>query len=320
LKNMPSLSHGVRIAGLGSSLPERVLTNEELALTVDTSDEWIRTRTGIRERRIAADGVLTSDLALQAGERALADAGFSGDDIDLVVVATSTPDMAFPSTASLVQDRIGATHAGAFDLAAACSGFVYALVAASGLLGNGALKRALVIGAETMSRITDWSDRSTCILFADGAGAAVLEACAPGTGLLAWELGSNGAGGPQLCVPAPDRKIVQNGREVFKFAVTTLDESVRRVTAMAGKSPADIDWLVPHQANTRIFEAAAKRLEIPLERVYSNLDCTGNTSAASIPIALAEMKQKDLLHPGQSIVLSGFGGGLTWASAIFQWV
>jgi 3-oxoacyl-[acyl-carrier-protein] synthase-3 len=316
---MPTLPHGIRIAGLGAALPDRVVTNDEISRLVDTSDEWILSRTGIRERRIAPDDVLTSDLAVQGGLRALADAGVSGDDVDLVVVATATPDMAFPSTASLVQDRIGASHAGAFDLSAACSGFVYALVAAAGLLGNGGLRRALVIGAETLSRITDWEDRSTCILFADGAGAAVIEPCAPGQGLLAWELGSNGAGGPQLCVPPPNRKIIQNGREVFKFAVTTLDESVRRVCEMAGLLPSDLDWLVPHQANTRIFESAAKRLEIPMDHVYSNLDRTGNTSAASIPIALAEMKAKGLLQPGQKVALSGFGGGLTWASAIFRW-
>lgn len=316
---MPVLPHGTRIVGLGASLPERVLTNEDLARMVETSDEWIRTRTGISERHIAAEGERTSDLATRAAERALADAGLTGDDISLVVVATSTSDMPFPSTASIVQDRIGAKNAGAFDLSAACSGFVYALITASGLLGNGALGRALVIGAETMSRITDWEDRSTCILFADGAGAAVLEPCKKGTGMLAWEMGSNGAGGPLLCVPPPKRKVVQNGREVFKFAVTTLEESVRRVADMAGLSPSDLDWLTPHQANTRIFEAAAKRLEIPLERVYSNLDRTGNTSAASIPIALAEMKAKDLLRPGQNVALSGFGGGLSWATAIFRW-
>lgn len=316
---MPSLPHGIRIAGLGSALPDRVLTNEDLARMVDTSDEWIQTRTGISERHIAADGERTSDLAALAAERALADAGLTGEDISLVVVATSTPDMAFPSTASIVQNRIGAKSAGAFDLSAACSGFVYALIAASGLLGDGGLGRALVIGAETMSRITNWEDRTTCILFADGAGAAVVEPCAAGDGLLAWELGSNGAGGPLLCVPPPDGKVVQNGREVFKFAVTTLEESVRRVAEMAGLSPLDLDWLVPHQANTRIFEAAAKRLEIPLERVYSNLDRTGNTSAASIPIALAEMQATNLFRPGQNVALSGFGGGLSWATAVFRW-
>jgi 3-oxoacyl-[acyl-carrier-protein] synthase-3 len=319
IEDMPTLPHGTRIIGLGAALPERVLTNEDLARMVETSDEWIRTRTGISERHIAEKDVLTSDLATRAAERALEDAGLTGADINLVVVATATPDMPFPSTASLVQDRIGARNAGAFDLSAACSGFVYALIAASGLLGNGALGRALVIGAETLSRITDWEDRSTCILFADGAGAAVLEASEPGTGMLAWELGSNGAGGPLLCVPPPERKIIQNGREVFKFAVTTLEESVRRVAGMAGLPPSDLDWIVPHQANTRIFEAAAKRLEIPLERVYSNLDRTGNTSAASIPIALAEMKAKDLPRPGQNVALCGFGGGLTWASAVFRW-
>lgn len=317
--SMPTLPHGIRIAGLGAALPKRVLTNEDLARMVDTSDEWIRTRTGISERRIAEDDEMTSDLAVRAAERALDDAGLTGEDISLVVVATSTPDMPFPSTASIVQHRIGAGSAGAFDLSAACSGFMYAVVAASGLLGQGALGRALVIGAETMSRITNWEDRTTCILFADGAGAAVLEPCDNGSGMLAWELGSNGAGGPLLCVPPPSRKIVQNGREVFKFAVTTLEDSVRRVADMAGLSVSDLAWLVPHQANTRIFEAAAKRLEIPLERVYSNLDHTGNTSAASIPIALAEMKSAGLLQSGQPVALSGFGGGLSWATAIFRW-
>jgi 3-oxoacyl-[acyl-carrier-protein] synthase-3 len=286
---------------------------------VDTNDEWIVTRTGIHERRVVDDGVTTSDLATAAAKAALADAGVAGDDIDLVVVASATPDMPFPSTASLVQDRIGARHAGAFDLSAACSGFVYALVMTSGMLGNGAFRRALVIGAESLSRITDWTDRSTCILFGDGAGAAVVEAAPAGQGLLSFELGSNGAGGVYLAVPAPNRKIIQNGREVYKFAVHTLGESISRVAEMACVNPRELDWIVPHQANTRIFEAAAKRLEIPLERVYSNLDRVGNTSAASIPIALSEMKGRGLLSPGQLVGLCGFGGGLSWASAILRY-
>lgn len=316
---MPSLPHGIRVLGLGSELPPDILTNEELSRRVDTSDEWILSRTGIRERRIAGEDIRTSDLAFGAAQRALEDAGIGADELDLVVVATATADMPFPSTASIVQGRLGARRAGAFDLSAACSGFVYATVVAAGLMGAGAYRKALVIGAETFSRIINWEDRTTCILFGDGAGAAVLEACEPGQGLLAWELGSDGAAGGVLAVPPPDRKVVQNGREVFKFAVTTLDESVRRVLDMAGCSPADLAWLVPHQANTRIFDAAAKRLEIPPERVYSNLDRIGNTSAASIPIALAEMKAKGLLEPGQLVALSGFGGGLSWASALFRW-
>lgn len=316
---MPSHPHGVRISGVGAYLPPRIVTNDDLALQVETSDEWIVARTGIRERRIAADGVRTSDLAVHAAERALMDRGMAAEDLDLIVTATATPDMAFPSTASLVQDRIGAIHAGAFDLSAACSGFVYALIVAAGLMAAGGYRRVMLIGAETLSRITNWEDRSTCILFADGAGAAILEPCERGSGLLTWEMGSDGSGGSDLSVPPPDRKILQNGREVFKFAVRTLDESVRRVLCEAGRAPDDLDWLVPHQANVRIFEAAARRLEIPMDRVYSNLDRTGNTSAASIPIALAEMKARGIPREGQLVALSGFGGGLTWASALFHW-
>lgn len=317
---MPSFPYGIRIAGLGSCLPPRILGNDELSRMVDTNDEWIVSRTGIHERRIVDDGVNTSDIATEAALAALSDAKTDPSEIGLVIVASATPDMPFPSTACLVQNRIGAHSAGAFDLSAACSGFAYALVMAAGLMGDGGVRKALVIGAETLSRITNWTDRATCILFGDGAGAAVVERCDAGQGMLAWELGSNGAGGPHLCVPPPDRKIIQNGREVFKFAVHTLGESVARVCDMCQVGTSDLDWIVPHQANTRIFEAAAKRLEIPMARVYSNLDRTGNTSAASIPIALAEMKAADLLLPGQLVALSGFGGGLTWATSVFRWV
>ena len=316
---MPKFPYGICIAGLGSCLPPRILGNDELSQMVDTNDEWIVSRTGIHERRIVDEGVTTSDLATEAALAALADAKTDPSEIGLVIVATATPDMPFPSTACMVQNRIGAPNAGAFDLSAACSGFAYAIVTAAGLMGEGGVRKALVIGAETLSRITNWADRSTCILFGDGAGAAVIERCDAGQGMLAWELGSNGAGGVHLCVPPPDRKIIQNGREVYKFAVHTLGESVARVCGMSDVSTADLDWIVPHQANTRIFEAAAKRLEIPIARVYSNLDRTGNTSAASIPIALAEMKAAGLLSPGQLVALSGFGGGLTWGTAVFRW-
>lgn len=317
---MPVFPYGVRISGLGSYLPPRVLTNDDLSQFVDTNNEWIESRTGIKERRIVDDGVETSELAALAGAAALKEADVDPDDLELIVVATATPDMAFPSTAAIVQDRLSATRAAAYDLSAACSGFVYALITAAGLMGPGGYERVLVIGAETLSRITNWEDRTTCILFADGAGAAVLERCEQGQGLLAWEMGCIGSGGPLLSVPPPDRKIQQNGREVFKFAVTTLEESVIRVSEMAGYSEADLDWIIPHQANTRIFEAAAKRLEITPERVYSNLVRTGNTSAASIPIALSEMHEQDLLGPGQLVMLTGFGGGLTWASTLFRWI
>lgn len=316
---MPTLPHGVRIAGLGSYLPGRVLTNEDLSRMVDTTDEWIATRTGIRERHIVSEGEKTVDLAIESALAAMDDAGVQGSEIDLVIVATSTSEMPFPSVAAQVQNAIGAPAAGAFDLAAACSGWAYALVMAAGLLGPGGLRKALVIGAETMSTITDWTDRTTCILFADGAGAAVLEPCPKGEGLLAFELGADGSGASLLSVPPPNHKIQQNGREVFRFAVTTIGESMGRVTAMAGMTPSELDWLVPHQANNRIFEAAAKRLELPQDRVYSNLVRTGNTSAASIPIALRQMRDEGLLKAGQRVGIIGFGGGLTWATALFQW-
>ncbi len=316
---MPLFPYGVRIIGIGSYLPGHIRTNAEISNLVETDDEWIQSRTGIAERRIAKEGEETSDLAVQAANKALEDAGVRPHGIDLIIVATATPDMVFPSTACLVARAIGAPKAAAFDLSAACSGFVYSLVTAAGMMGPGGYRRALVIGAETLSRITDWTDRTTCILFGDAAGAVVLERCDEGHGLLAWELGSDSTGADLLSVPPPHRKIQQNGREVFKFAVVTVAESVTRVAEMAGLGVADIDWIVPHQANTRILDAASKRLNIPLERMYSNLRRVGNTSAASVPVALADMRREGLLESGQLVMFTGFGGGLTWASALFRW-
>jgi 3-oxoacyl-[acyl-carrier-protein] synthase-3 len=333
------------ITGLGFYVPERVLTNDDLtALGVETNDEWIRSRTGIRERHIAADGEGTADLAEHAARRALEDAGLTPDDVQLIIVATCTPDYQFPSTASLLQDRLGCTCA-AFDLGAACSGFVYALVTAQQFIATGALKTVLIVGAEAMSRIVDWSDRSTCVLFGDGAGAAVVQAVDPGYGVLSFDLGSDGSGGELLkvvigdepvtsglVIPEPGRetgselpqstsrrKIFQNGREVYRFAVNIMGESAVRTLDKVGINSADVDLFVPHQANVRIIDAAAKRLSLPSEKVFVNVDKYGNTSAASVAIALAEAREQGRIKPGDLIVTVGFGAGLTWASAVMRW-
>ncbi|MCL6636254.1 MAG: ketoacyl-ACP synthase III, partial [Peptococcaceae bacterium] len=273
------------IAGLGTCVPGRVLTNAQLEQMVDTSDEWIRTRSGIRERRIADPGQATSDLAAVAGMRALEDAGVSPAEVDLVIVATNTPDMFFPATACLVQDRIGAKNAGAFDLAAGCTGFIYAVAAASQFVAAGSCRTVLVIGAETLSRITNWEDRNTCVLFGDGAGAAVVRPAPEGSGILACRLRSDGSGGAHLLMPAggsrrpasretvdaKEHYIHMNGREVFKFAVRVMGEAAEEVLAAAGLEKSDLDFFIPHQANIRIIEAAAKRLGLPMEKVLVNV-------------------------------------------------
>ncbi len=317
------------ILGVGAYVPERIFTNHDLAKIVETSDEWIRTRTGIGERRLAADDETTTDLAEKAARRALEAAGVEPRDVQLVIVATSTAEYAFPSTASLLQGRLGCQGA-AFDLAAACSGWVYGLVTASQFISTGAVKTALVVGAEVMSRALDWDDRTTCILFGDGAGAAVLGPVVPTGGVLGFDLGSDGSGGPLLALNgepkqaanAPVRSrghITQNGREVYRFAVNVLGESVLRALGSSKLSPSDIDLLVPHQANIRIIEAAAKRLDLPMEKVLVNLQKFGNTSAASIPLALAEGVEQGRINDGDTLALAGFGGGLTWASCILKW-
>ena len=327
----PTIFAGV--LGVGIASPERILTNEELSKMVDTTDEWIRTRTGIRERHIAAEDEATSDLALAAARRALNSAGLAAEELDLVIVATATPDHNFPSTASIVQHGLHATHAAAFDLSAACSGFIYGLVTGAQFINTGLYQNVLVIGAETLSRITNWSDRSTCVLFGDGAGAVVLGRVAPGFGILSSDLGSDGGGADLLKVEAGGSRmpstvetlaehrhcISMNGNEVYKFAVRAIEDSARRAMERAGYSMADVDCLVAHQANSRILDAAARRLELPPEKVFSNVHRYGNTSAASIPLALGEAVAEGVIHPGDLLVLVGFGAGLTWASCVLRW-
>jgi 3-oxoacyl-[acyl-carrier-protein] synthase III len=315
------------ITGLGHYTPEKILSNSDLESIVETNDEWIRSRTGIEKRHIAAEGETLADLATKAAQAALADAGLSVDQIDLIIVATCTPDFLFPSTAATVQSQLGAT-CGAFDLEAACSGFVYSLVTASQFIATGAMKNVLVIGAEVMSRYVDWTDRNTCILFGDGAGAAVVSAVEDGFGLLGYDLGADGKGGPLLkCAaathegapPGDNGRIYQNGREVYKFAVHKMGESAVRALETCGLCGEDVDLLVPHQANIRIIQSAAERLGMPMEKVFVNLQNYGNTSAATIPIALSEAKAQGRIHAGDTVVAVGFGAGLTWASAVLKW-
>jgi 3-oxoacyl-[acyl-carrier-protein] synthase III len=316
----------VTITGLGAHVPERILANEELEKLVDTSDEWIIERTGIRERRIAAESEALSDLAMPAAEAALAQAGLTPQDIDLLIVATVTPDMSFPATAVILADRLGATGAGAYDLSAGCTGFMYALVQAYGMLAGGLAKRALVIGGDVLSRILDWTDRSTLVLFGDGAGAVVLEATEK-PGFLAFELGADGSGGEHLWLPGsgsrlfddPDQHVKMNGREVFKFATRILVQSAGNVLAQVGASIDDVDVYVPHQANVRIIEHATKKLGIPSDRVVINVDRYGNTSSGSIPLALAEAQVDGRLQPGKLVLMTGMGAGLTWGTALIRW-
>lgn len=321
------------IIGLGSYAPERILSNADLEQIVETSNEWIVTRTGIRERRIAAPGQTTAELATRAAAAALADAGISADEIDLVIVATVTGDRPFPATASLVQHGIGATRAAAFDLGAGCSGFIYALVTGAQFVQTGLYRRVLVVGAETLSRITNWRDRATCVLFGDGAGAVVLGPVAEGEGLLSFDLGSDGGGADLLSVEpggwghvvstGADAELPQTiqmaGGEVFKFAVRVVEESTRRALDQVGLQPTDIDCFVPHQANIRIIDAAAKRLGLTGEQVFANVERYGNTSAASIPLALDEARREGRFHAGDTLALVGFGAGLSWASCVLNW-
>ena len=310
------------LIGLGHYVPDRVLTNADLEKLVETSNEWIVERTGIRERRIVAPDQSLADISENAARAALANANLSIDQIDLIIVATCTPEWLFPSTAATLQYRLGAT-CGAFDLGAACSGFVYGVVTASQFVGSGAMKNVLVVGAEVMSRYVNWEDRNTCILFGDGAGAAVVSQVGEGYGLIGHDMGANGAGGPLLRCgildKSDDGKIYQNGREVYKFAVRVMGESATRALNSCGLTGADVDVMVPHQANIKIIESAAKRLKMPMEKVFVNLQKYGNTSAASIPIALSEAKAQGRLTTGDTLILTGFGAGLTWASAVLKW-
>ncbi|MCE5168006.1 ketoacyl-ACP synthase III [Paenibacillus profundus] len=323
----------VGIIGTGKYVPERVLTNSDMEKMVETSDEWIVSRTGIKERRIAAEHEATSDLAFHAAEQALKAAGITAEQLDLIVVTTVTPDTTFPSTACLVQERLGAKRAAAFDLSAACSGFVYGLANASNFIAMGIYKYALVIGAECLSRITDYTDRNTCILFGDGAGAAVLGPVPEGRGFKSFVLGADGGGGELLKLEAGGSRmpassetvqnkrhyIYMNGREVFKFAVRIMGSAAEEALAKAGKTKEDIDLLVPHQANTRIIHAALERLNLPEEKCMINLPRYANTSAASIPLALAEAVEEGRVREGDTILLVGFGGGLTWSASVIEW-
>ncbi len=318
-----------QIAGCGSYLPERVLGNEELAKSVDTSDEWIVSRTGIRQRHIAAPGQKTSDLAIKAAEAALASAGIATDEVDLIVVATATPDNTFPATAATVQAKLGITRGAAFDIQAVCSGFVYALAVADNFIKAGQAKTVLVIGAETFSRILDWQDRGTCVLFGDGAGAVVLRASedtANGArGILSTHLHSDGRYRDLLYVdggPSSTQTVGQlrmSGRDVFKYAVGFLTAAVDEALEANGMVSDDIDWLVPHQANKRIMDATARKLGMPAERMVCTIDRHANTSAASIPLALAEASSDGRIKPGQIVLIEGMGGGFTWGSAMIRW-
>lgn len=322
----------VSITGLGCYVPKRVLKNDELAKTVETSDEWIQTRTGIKERRIAASEEATSDLCFPAAEAALADAGVKGDELDLVIVATITPDMLFPSTAAILAGRLGAENAAAYDLSAGCTGFVYALTQGYEAIAAGFARRVLVLGADTLSRVVDWEDRSTCVLFGDGAGAVVLEEVEQG-GFHVFELGADGAGGMELFMPAGGSRrpasaetvaarehyVKMNGREVYKFATRVLPSSAQAVLEASGRSIADIDLYVPHQANLRIIEHAARKLGIEKERVFVNVDRYGNTSSASIPLALCEARAEGRLKDGTLMLMTGMGSGLTWGSSVITW-
>ena len=315
-----------RIIGTGSYLPAKILTNADLAGTVDTSDEWILQRTGIRERHIAADNEKASDLALQASRRALEMAGIAADQLDLIIVATTTPDMVFPSTACILQSKLGVKNMPAFDVQAVCSGFVYALNTADLYIKSGQYEHILVVGAEVYSRILDWSDRGTCVLFGDGAGAVVLKR-SDTPGMLASRLHADGSHADILSVPGQvcggavsGRPLLQmDGGAVFRFAVKVLEEVALETLEAAGLQKTDIDWLIPHQANIRIIQATAKKLGMTMERVITTVDRHANTSAASVPLALDEAVRDGRIREGHRVMLEGVGGGFTWGAVLLQW-
>ncbi|MEM5016626.1 beta-ketoacyl-ACP synthase III [Metabacillus indicus] len=304
------------IIGIARYTPDRTVTNADLEKVMDTSDEWIRTRTGIEERRLADDDMDTSDMAYYAAERAIENAGLTAEDLDMILVATVTPDQPFPTVACMLQEKLGARKVAAMDLSAACAGFMYGLITAQQFIETGAYKNVLVVGVEKLSKITDWDDRNTAVLFGDGAGAAVVSSVSEGKGFLSFELGSDGSGGKHLY---QDEKIVMNGREVFKFAVRQMGESSVNVIEKAGLKKEDVDFLIPHQANIRIMEAARERLELPVEKMSKTVHKYGNTSAASIPISLVEEIEAGTVKDGDVVVMVGFGGGLTWGAIAMRW-
>lgn len=329
----PKKPSGIGIKGIGSYVPPEVLTNKDLEKFVDTSDEWITERTGIKKRHRASPDQATSDLASEAARRALEDANMSIKEIDAIIVGTATPDMLFPSTACLVQRNLGTRDVPSFDISAACSGFIYGLSIATGFIATGFFENVLVVGAETLSRMLDWKDRSTCVLFGDGAGAAVVGHVGDGRGFLSMFLGSEGSLADLLKLPAGGSKLpateetVRNrlhfvkmeGNKLYKFAVRAMAAAAARVLEDSGYSGADLDLLVPHQANLRIINATAERIGVDQKKVYVNIDQYGNTSAASIPIALDEARRKDILKEGMLVEIVSFGGGLTWASCLMVW-
>ena len=314
------------VRGVGSYLPARIMTNEELSRTIDTSDEWIQQRVGIKQRHIAADDEVTSDLALHAAKRALDSARISPAEIDLIIIATTTPDLTFPATAAIVQQKLGMHHGAAFDIQAVCSGFVYGMVTADSYLKNGIARRALVIGAETTSRILDWTDRTTCVLFGDGAGAAVLELGGDGDrGILASSLRSDGHFADKLNTtggPSSTRSIGHvhmEGKEVFRHAVGKITDVVENVLSATGYTVKDLDWFVPHQANLRIIEGAGEKLHIPREKVVVTVDRHANTSAASVPLALTEAVTDGRIKRGDLVMIEAMGGGFTWGASLIRW-
>ena len=328
------MTRPVKIVSVGTCIPERTVTNDDLSLSLDTSDEWISTRSGIRERRIADNGQAASDLGAVAARRALEAAGTAPGDLDLIVCASLSPDMPFPATASLISGLIGAGAAPAFDLSAACTGFMYALAAAASFIAAEQAERVLVVGAEVVSKMIDWSDRSTAVLFGDGAGAVLLEPAASGEkGIIGFDLGNDPAGAGQLSMPAGGSRrpasaetvaagqhfLKMNGREVFKFATRVIVSSAGKVLKSHGRRIEDVDLFIPHQANIRIIESAARKLGIPPEKVFSNLERYGNTSCASIPLCLAEAEKEGRLKRGDLVLMVGFGAGLSWGSCLARW-
>ncbi len=306
------------VIGIGRYLPEKIITNLDLEKRMDTSDEWIRTRTGIEERRIATDDVDTSDMAFEAATKAIENAGITAEDLDLILVATVTPDQPFPSVSCMIQEKLGAKRAAAMDVSAACAGFMYGMITAKQFIENNAYKHILIVGVEKLSKITNWEDRNTAVLFGDAAGAVVMGPVSEGKGILSFELGSDGSGGGHLYQNENDH-IYMNGREVFKFAVRQMGESSESVIEKAGLKKEDVDFLIPHQANIRIMESARQRLDLPIEKMSKTVHKYGNTSAASIPISLVEDIEEGRVKDNDVLVMVGFGGGLTWGAICMRW-